>query len=964
MPGITRPIIFSSYSHDSDEHRERVLGLSEQMRTDGYETRLDQYVEGTPAEGWARWMLNQLDEASHVLVVCTETYYLRFRGQDAPNRGRGADWEGALITQAIYDSKSTSLKFVPVLFDPIDEQFIPEPLRGLTHYTLNSQANYDALREFVDGAAGIQPAEIGEWMPRERRRGTPLTFPATMSTASNAKPNTLPFVSLGSLFKGRDEKLAELRRRLDAAPSTATALVTRQAIYGLGGIGKTRLAIEYAWQHEADYTALLFVTGETPESLNANLAALVRVLHLPEQQATEQTLQVEAVLAWVASHPGWLLILDNVDTHDAAAAVEKLLPRLRAGHVLVTSRQSNWSAAVQPLELDVLDEVSSVEFLLERTNAPRDSESLSAATALAHELGGLALALEQASAYVLKKRITLAEYLTRWQAHQAAVQEWYDERLMQYPRSVAVTWQTTLDQLQPGEVALLNVLAWLASEPIPLLLLESKESGVLWREGIAAPDLGQAPDDSVTLLDALATLADFSMVKWKSGSDEATVHRVVQEILRNRQPKSARREWLTLSLRLLMAAEPGDPQEVPSWPRWDRLRPHIAFAIQLADELTITEPTSLLMSHIGLLFLSKALYAGAEPLLRRALAIDEQSYGAEHPHVATRLNNLASLLRETKRLTEAEPLNRRALAIDEKYFGTEHATVAVRLNNLALLLKDTNHLAEAEPLMRRALAINEKSFGTEHASVATVLNNLATLLQDTNRLTEAEPLMRRGLAIEEKCRGADHPFVATQLTNLALLLQETNRLAKAEPLMRRALVIDEKSFGPDHPKVAIDLNNLGLLLKAKNRLAKAEPLLRRALAINEKSFGPNHSNVALNLNNLAMLLQESNRMAEAEPLIRRALAIDEQSFGPDHPDVARDLHNLAQLLVATNRPAAAGTLMRRIFKFFRAFGKATGYAHPRMTLAIENYCKMLAAANLSPAEINAKLREVLDDEPS
>jgi tetratricopeptide (TPR) repeat protein len=159
--------------------------------------------------------------------------------------------------------------------------------------------------------------------------------------------------------------------------------------------------------------------------------------------------------------------------------------------------------------------------------------------------------------------------------------------------------------------------------------------------------------------------------------------------------------------------------------------------------------------------------------MRRALAIDEASFGKDHPNVARDLNNLATLLRATKRLGEAEPLMRRALAIDEASFGNDHPTVATRLNNLAVLLQDTNRLGEAEPLMRRALAIDEASFGKDHPNVARDLNNLAQLLQDTNRLGEAEPLMRRALATTfafERTTGHTHPSRQSGEDNYALLL--------------------------------------------------------------------------------------------------------------------------------------------------------------------------------------------------
>jgi hypothetical protein len=122
--------VFISYSHDSGEHRARILALSERLRADGIVTILDRYAaKGSPPEGWPRWMLNGLNEAGYILCVCTETYYRRFLGREVPEKGKGADWEGSLISQALYDARSHSNKFIPVLFDRSDEAHIPEPLR-------------------------------------------------------------------------------------------------------------------------------------------------------------------------------------------------------------------------------------------------------------------------------------------------------------------------------------------------------------------------------------------------------------------------------------------------------------------------------------------------------------------------------------------------------------------------------------------------------------------------------------------------------------------------------------------------------------------------------------------------------------------------------------------------------------------------------------------------------------------
>src|SRR5271157_1960558 len=274
------------------------------------------------------------------------------------------------------------------------------------------------------------------------------------------------------------------------------------------------------------------------------------------------------------------------------------------------------------------------------------------------------------------------------------------------------------------------------------------------------------------------------------------------------------------------------------------------------------------------------------------------------PDDATVLNNTAISLKEAGDYAGAEPLNRRALAIDEKALGPDHPDVAGGLNNLAELLYAKGDYAGAEPLYRQALAIREKALGPDRPDVAQSLNNLAMLLQAKGDYTGAEPLNRRALAIDEKALGPDHPNVAIRLNNLAALLEAKGDYAGAEPLFRRALAIDEKALGPDHPNVAIRLNNLAELLEDKGDYAGAEPLFRRALAIDEKALGPDHPDVAGCLNNLAKLLEAKGDYAGAEPLMRRAVAIDEKALGPDHPHTRIGKKNLDDLLQKSAEAAA------------------------------------------------------------
>ena len=737
-----------------------------------------------------------------------------------------------------------------------------------------------------------------------------------------ARPFYLPNTSIRDQFMGRDDWLEDLSQTLGPVPDKAGSPAVSLVLSGLGGIGKTRLALEYAWRHADSYSARLFVGADTATALQSNLAALTQssILDLPEQTETDEGKKRNAVISWFNRHPGWLMVLDNVDSEASADAVEDLIARLSGGHIVVTSRLSNYSNAVTVLHVNVLSETAASEFLLRRTDGRRRTQpdDRQQAEALARELDCLPLALEQAGAYIAKSRMTLKKYLQDWSGKRDELLKWNHPRLMNYPTSVFVTWETSFDQLGESARQLLQRLAWLSPEPIPETLLD-----------VPVPHVAGEGDPFADL----AELEGYSLVTRATDSPSFTIHKLVQEVTRL-QLNNPEQRRLNEMLHWLNAAFDADPQDVKTWPVLEPLAPHALAIVQYADEQGIPDPTSGLMNRLGSMYHKKALYAEAEPLMLRALAITEASFGAEHPTVASCLNNLAQLLQATNRLAEAEPLMQRALAINEASFGAKHPKVAILLSNLATLLQDTNRLAEAEPLMRRALAIDEASFGAEHPNVARDLNNLAQLLKYTNRPDEAEPQMRRVLAIAEASFGTGHPEVAITLNNLAQLLQATNRLAEAEPLMRRALAIDEASFDAEHPKVAIRLNNLAALLQATNRLDEAEPLMRRALAIAEASSGADHPNVATCLNSLAQLLQDTNRLDEAEPLMRRALAINEASFGIGHPKVAITLNNLAQLLQATNRLAEAEPLMQRALTIYI---HSYGFEHPHTKGFFQNY---------------------------
>jgi len=244
------PRVFISYSHDSEHHRARVLALSERLREDGIPTDLDRYVNGGPPEGWPRWMLDRLDAADRVILVCTRTYYRRFRGHEEPGKGKGVDWEGAVVTQTIYDARSHTTRFIPVLFDPADEPCIPEPVRGQSFYCLDAEPGYLALYDALLEQAGVEPAPLGPPKRRPRDQAQPLRFPDPGGTAPAPRIDLSKLPAGAPDFLGRGPQLA----MLDAAWSGDQAGAGLQilTLIAPGGVGKTALVKRWLDRLRAD----------------------------------------------------------------------------------------------------------------------------------------------------------------------------------------------------------------------------------------------------------------------------------------------------------------------------------------------------------------------------------------------------------------------------------------------------------------------------------------------------------------------------------------------------------------------------------------------------------------------------------------------------------------------------------------------------------------------------------------
>ena len=716
-------------------------------------------------------------------------------------------------------------------------------------------------------------------------------------------------------FTGREDILAQLHANFHIGYTNA--LFRPQAINGLGGIGKTQIAVEYAHHYHQSYTAVLWVRAESQETLISSYNEIASLLKLPEREAQEQDTIIQSVKRWLHTHQGWLLLVDNADELEY---LPPFLPTVIGGHLLITTRASDLShlgvGVAHSLVVETFSPEQGTRFLLQRAGllaldaelALAPSQDRIVAQQISQELGGLPLALDQAGAYIKATTSDLATYQQLYQQHRIRLLK--ERRGRDHPEPVATTWSLSFQRVEEKSLEaadLLRLCAYLSPHTIPEAILTKGTAHI-------GPHMVSVGADLYMFNGAIETLQAYSLLVRNSQTHSVSVHQLVQTVVRESMTTEEKKRWKQWAVLAVNEAQP-NVQDVAQWNVCEQWLPHaLICAYWIEQEQIQSEESTSLLYTAGYYLNDRARYAEAEPLLERVLAICEQELGAMHPNTATILNNLATLYNNQGKYATAEPLYLRALAICEQQFGTMHPSTASSLNNLAALYKYQGKYAEAEPLLERALAICEQQFGTMHPSITATLNNLAGLYEVQGKYAKVELLLKRALTIKEQYLGVMHPSTANTLNSLAVHYQGQGKDEEAEPLLERALAICEQQLGAMHPDTALSLNNLAQLYLGQGKYDAAEPLYLRTLAICEQQLGAMHPFTANALNSLAGLYEDQGKYADAEPLYLRALLIKEQQLGHEHPSTGQSLNNLAQLYLRSQnlgKYADAELLLKR-----------------------------------------------------
>ncbi|MBE1501277.1 hypothetical protein H4696_008377 [Amycolatopsis lexingtonensis] len=672
-------------------------------------------------------------------------------------------------------------------------------------------------------------------------------------------------------FTGRDELLAGLRTALC---SGRPAVV--QALNGMGGVGKTTTAIEYAHRHAGDYDLAWWVPSEDPNLVAGHLVDLAQALDLATEQDSP-AVALARLRGALESRGRWLVVFDNAED---PAALRPLLPG-GDGHVIITSRNPDWDDVGAALPVREFTRPESVQLLQARCARLSDTD----ADRIADTLGDLPLAVDQASRLLAATGWTADTYLDlhAQRAHELMARH---EKGSSYPVSVAAAWTMSFDQLadeNPAALHTLTLVAWLAPEQVPLTLLTHQA--------------GEAARDPLAFAEITTALRSRGMAEVTTTTIQ--LHRVPAALLRARtrhdgdDPDAS---WPAIAVRLLYDGVPDDPWNNPSsWPQWQALLPHL---------LTVCEPERAphrltaeirhLLNYAGLYLQARGNARAALPLQERAYTLARDAYGDDHPHTLTSANSLAmalSMLSEHRQ--RARELNEDTLTRYKRILGEDHPDTLNSANNLAAKLSLLGEYRQARELDEDILARRKRILGEDHPDTLNSTNNLANDLTNLGEHQRARELDEDILARRKRILGEDHPDTLTSTNSLAVDLGDLGEHQQARELHEHALAHRKRILGDDHPDTLNSANNLAITLSDLGEYQQARELNEDTLARRTRILGENHPDTLTSTNNLAITLSDLGEHQQARELNEDTLARRTRILGENHPDTLTSAHNLA-----------------------------------------------------------------------
>lgn len=760
-----------------------------------------------------------------------------------------------------------------------------------------------------------------------------------------------------TFFCGRDEILSQLRQRFLGPEREGIPGI--QVLSGLGGVGKTQIAVEYVYRHHSEYQHVFWINAAAPLTLSAGFRGVAKSLGMPEAEEQDEAAAFEAVQRWLSTHGNWLIVLDNADETEH---VRPAIVGNARGHYLLTSRASNFNefGVTQPVQVGVMLPGEATDFLLIRTGRRDTSgEELEAAEEIAKALGELPLALEQAGGYIASRQLSFSGYLASYRTRRLELLAKSPPKVGDYKGSVATTWSLNLDAVReesPGAAEVLEYCGFLFPDDIPfeLLVRGSDELGgqiavALKGFYLERTESGDATAYNESLLsDLLFPLTRYSLAQIFSEGLTLSIHRLVQEVIRDGMTQERAKSRRAALIKALAFVFPIVDFEF--WGLCDRLLPHALEVVGPINESELESPAGgTLLHRMGHYLEETGRYQFAYSVYDCAVRIRSKVLGNQHPDLGTSVNNLGLTLFKLGRFEQSEKTLRLALQIRTNALGENHRDVAQTWNNLALAVGELGDLnASYEYLMKSKEIFDSDSEGDEEGKL-TRLNNIAGILHRRGKDQEAETIMRQVIEARERLFGPEHPDVAFALCNLAVFVGKRGETGEALGIVRRAMSIQENTTGELHPDYGRATNIYGSLLEQDGQHEAAIVAYMKAGDIKAHTMGTSHPDIGTVYNNLGHCYDQMGDTDAAIKYYEKAIRLLEATVGPNHLDLTAPLSNLAHCYIKAREGTKAKELLERVLVMRRS---VLGEVHNDVAVALGSLAFVESRIGTSKGALN------------
>ena len=812
---------------------------------------------------------NFMTSMNDALVRCERVVALFSAAYFERSRYTTQEWAAAMLhVPGIAEGRLIPVRVADV---PIAE--IAPVLGSLVYRDLFGMDAEQARQVLLEAVAGPRRPDREPAYPEQGRLGTLSRLGGSSPRLPDSMPHVWNIPARNPGFTGRDGLLVAVREKLLAGDRTVV-----QALHGMGGVGKTQLATEYAHRFAGTYNLAWWMAAGQAGLIGEQFAALGAQLRCVQGETGTEAVRA-AVLAELRGRGQWLLVFDNAENPDD---LTDWLPG-GGGHVLITSRERGWAGIAVPVEVDVLARAESAAILRGGADGLTEAD----ADLLAEALGDLPLAVAQAAGYLTETGMSAKSYLQLLQTRAGQILD--QGRPVSYPRSLAAATQLTVEKLardDPAAAELASLCAFLAPEPIPAGLFPA-----------AAAELPSAL--AARAADPLAwhqTLGH--MTRQSLGRIDRRglqLHRLTQAILRDRLTPGQAAATRACTEAILAASNPGDPSHPSTWPQWAQLMPHL-----LAADLAATANPGL-----RLVACDACSYLMARGDARSSHDLASHLYqqwrdrlGDDDSHTLSAAQRLAWALRGIRHYTAARELGEDTLARRRRVLGDDHPDTLTSASNLAAYLYALSEVQAARELDEDTLARRRRVLGDDHPDTLISASNLAAYLSDLGEVQAARELDEDTLARRRRVLGDDHPNTLTSAYNLALNLSDVGEVQAARELNEDTLARRRRVLGDDHPNTLTSANNLALNLSDLGEVQAARELDEDTLARRRRVLGDDHPDTLISANNLALNLSDLGEVQAARELDEDTLARRRRVLGDDHPDTLTSASNLARDLHA------------------------------------------------------------------